>query len=92
MVKLVEEKEVVEFQNSKLISVCCKHCKRDFGNLKKFNNVSKRNWQIHIDDINWDIDLIFINNEIFCECHSYIGQLVDTITLKLKKRYLEINY
>lgn len=92
MVKLTDENETVnELSGTSNVFLHCKNCKIEFGYRRNFDS-ELGFWKINIADLNWDVKVIIIMKEVYCQCGKILGETFGIHHLKFKKSSIKVIY
>lgn len=69
----------------------CKNCKIEFGYRRNFDS-ELGFWKINIADLNWDVKVIIIMKEVYCQCEKILGETFGIHHLKFKKSSIKVIY
>lgn len=83
---------VREFGLTRNIHIACKKCEAQIADFKNVKHNSRHEWKLKTIDLYWNNTIQFEGKELYCECESYLGKLIENNTLSLKKSNVSLVY
>lgn len=83
---------VREFAIIRNIHLACNNCESHIADFKDVKHNSRFEWKLKTIDLYWNNTIQFEGKEIYCECESHLGELIENHMISLKKSNISLIY
>lgn len=74
------------------IHLACKNCESHIADFGDVEHNSKFEWKLDTINLYWDNIIQFVGGEIYCECESHLGKIIENQILSLEKTNISLIY